>query len=103
MCLTDLYVAQALVRERLRSVSRSSSRRSPDAEGAGDTSSSSSSTSAQAPTSTSTTTGSTTQSGAGGPRTKPVSPPDRVRTAVEAVLTSDDPADACGRYVTSTI
>ena len=46
------------------------------------------------------TTGSTTQSGSGGRRTKPVSPPDRVRTAVEAVLTSDDPADACGRYVT---
>ena len=99
MCLTDLYVAQALVRERLRSASRSSSRRSPDAEGRRDDASSSSA-SAQAPTSTSTTTGSTTQSGAGGPRTKPVSPPDRVRTAVEAVLTSDDPADACGRYVT---
>jgi hypothetical protein len=51
-------------------------------------------------TSSSTTTSSTTGTGAGGPRTKPVSPQDRVRTAVEAVLTSDDPADVCGRYVT---
>src|SRR2546423_13734529 len=47
-----------------------------------------------------TTTGSTTGTGAGGSRTKPVSAQERVRIAVDAVLTSDNPTDASARYVT---
>jgi hypothetical protein len=61
-----------------------------------DTSSSrTASTSAQAPASTSTTAG-------GDDGSVPETPGSKqaVRTAVEVVLTSGDPADACGRYVT---
>ena len=93
MCVTDLDVATALTRERLRSLSRSSSgslgMRWMAATAIGATS-----TSAQTPTSTSTTT--TRRPHAivrGGPK-------KQVRKAVEAVLTSGDAADACGRYVT---
>ncbi len=55
-------------------------------------------TSPQASTSTSTTT--TTGADRDASRTEPVGPKKQVRRAVEAVLTSGDPADACGRYVT---
>jgi hypothetical protein len=63
-----------------------------DGESAGATS-----TSPQAQTSTST----TTTSGNGGPsHIDRGEPKQQVRKAVEAVLTSGDAADACGRYVT---
>jgi hypothetical protein len=55
-------------------------------------------TSPQASTSTSTTT--TTGADRDASRTERVGPKKQVRRAVEAVLTSGDPADACGRYVT---
>jgi hypothetical protein len=51
-----------------------------------------------APTSTSTSTSTTADGVTRG--TEPVGPRELAREAVEAVLTSDDPADACGRYVT---
>jgi hypothetical protein len=63
--------------------------------GGGDGSSSAASSSAQLPTSTSTTTG---NSGGSVPRS--LGSKDAVRTAVEVVLASSDPEDACGKYVT---
>jgi hypothetical protein len=64
--------------------------------GGGDTgSSSTASTSAQASTSATTTTRSS-----GGSVPKSLGSKEAVRTAVEAVLTSSDPAEACGTYVT---
>jgi hypothetical protein len=61
--------------------------------GGGDGSSSAASSSAQAPTSTSTT-------NSAGSLPDSLGSKDAVRTAVEAVLASSDPADACGKYVT---
>ena len=62
--------------------------------GGGDDTASSSPTSAQESTSTSTTTGKS-----GGSAPESLGSKEAVRTAVEAVLTSADPADACGKYV----
>jgi len=65
--------------------------------GGGDDGDGATSTSAPGPTSTST----TNPGGNGGTfRIERVGPKKQVRKAVEAVLTSGDAADACGRYVT---
>jgi hypothetical protein len=94
MCVTDLDVAMALTRERLRSLSRLRPESSGDAVTAA-TTRQAPPTSAQGSTSTSTTTGKS-----GGSTPESLGSKEAVRTAVEAVLTSAEPADACGKYVT---
>jgi hypothetical protein len=66
-------------------------------DGNGSGSNGGSTTSAKAATSTGTTTTSRNDDTF---RTERIGPEKEVRRAVEAVLTSADPADACGRYVT---